>query len=101
MNVVVKFHGSARPSLAAWQQRLLALPPHDPAVFEVMRDAMVQQLQQTNGQPPGCIHIDDPIVPYYSWRFAGDVRVHYVRKSARFGPAVTVVIIRFVDQPPP
>ncbi len=101
MNVVVKFHGSAAPSIVAWQRRLLARPPHDPNVFAVMRDTMVQEFQRTHGLPPGCVHIDDPIQPYYSWRFAGDIRVHFVRKPARIGRAVTVVVIGLTDQPPP
>ncbi len=99
MAVVVKFHGQASPSFVAWQQRLLAKPPHDPQLVYLLRDEMIRWFQQFNGMPPGTVHTNDPN-PRHVAKFSADTWVHFQIKKTIYGQIRTVIVIGLSDSPP-
>jgi hypothetical protein len=101
MAVVVKFHGVGAPSIEAWRRWMLAQPPHDPGMFQVMKDAMTQRLEQTNGLPQGAVVRADLVPRRYIWRFTSNAWIHFVRKKKDGGRIIEVVVIEVSDRPPP
>lgn len=99
MNVVVKFHSSSRPSVAAWQQRILAQPPHDPQMIVVLRDEMIRWLQRHQGRPPGTVTIYDPSKHLVA-RFSSDTWVHFTFRTPGRSAQLEVFILGLSDQPP-
>jgi hypothetical protein len=101
MAVVVKFHGIAAPSVEAWRRWMLAQPPHDPGIADLMIDALAKHLEQTNGLPQGTTHRGDLSPPRFVWRYTSNAWVQYVRRVSPNGRDVKVVVIGVSDQPPP
>jgi hypothetical protein len=81
MRVAVKFHRRAEPSLREWRDRILATPPGDPRMPQVLVDELVGQFERTQGLPPGCQWRRDLDPPGYVWRYAGDAWVHYLLRG--------------------
>ncbi len=99
MTVVVKFHGSASPSLAAWRRRLLAMPPHDPAMAHVLIDEMVRWFQKYDGVPPDTVVANQP-TPRHVAKFSADTWVHFQIKKTGTGRVRSVIVLGVTDSPP-
>ena len=98
MTVVVKFHGQASPSLVAWQQRLLARPPHDPRMAYIPIEEMIRWFEKYDGVPPGSAFQSEPTRRYVA-RYSADTWVHFKYKDT--GRRTREVIVLGVTDSPP
>jgi hypothetical protein len=69
MEVVVKFHESARPGLGAWVRSLPGRPAGRALLIAICLEAVNVALRDTEGQPPGAVRVEGIWPPTCWWEF--------------------------------
>jgi hypothetical protein len=85
MRVVVELHRQVRDDLVRWLVGRETDHTNRSMLVRVYLDELLRVLEETAGQPLGCVRVGTGEPQFYRWQYTDEVRIAYQIRTQRQG----------------